>query len=100
MRGVVEHAEIAYDLPERFVREVLVGAADRLEQGVILQRFIEVQRLEDGCIETGEQLGRDDQKLQRRLGVVELLDSFFPALVFINAPFLFELEGVVGLNRK
>ena len=52
-----------------------VGAADRLQQGVVAQRLVEVHRLQDRRVEAGQQLGGDDEDLQRVVGVAEAVEQ-------------------------
>jgi hypothetical protein len=60
----------------RLVRRVdPVGAGDRLEQGVLLQRLVEILGVQDRGVEAGQQLGRDDDDLQRVRRVVETADD-------------------------
>ena len=73
---VVEDAEVVDDQPMGLVGRIdAVGAGDRLQQRVLLQRLVEVLAVQDRRIEAGEQLRRDDDDLQRVGGVVEPRDD-------------------------
>ena len=73
---IVEDAEVVDDQAVRLLLAVgAVRAADGLEQGVVLQRLVEVHRLQDRRVEAGEQLGGDDQELQRVGRVAEAVEQ-------------------------
>ena len=57
-----------------------VGAGDRLQEGVFLQRLVQVLRLQDRRIESGEQFRRDDGDLERVGWIVESGDHLFQLL--------------------
>jgi hypothetical protein len=42
-----------------------VSAADRLQQVVVAQRFVQIHRLQDRCIKPGEQTRRDNAVTMR-----------------------------------
>ena len=76
LRHVVEHAEVVDDETVRLLVAVgAVRAADGLEQRVVAQRLVEVHRLEDGRVEAGQQLGRDDEELQRIVRIAEAIEE-------------------------
>ena len=80
---VVEYAEVVDDQPVRLGLAVRpVRAADGLKQRVVPQRLVQVHRLQDGSVEAGQQLRRDDQDLQRVVRVTEAVEKpFFGVLV-------------------
>ena len=73
---VVEDAEVVDDQAVRLRLAVgPVRAADRLEQRVVAQRLVEVHRLQDRRVEAGQQLGGDDEDLQRIGWVAEAVEQ-------------------------
>ena len=58
-------------------------------------RLVEVHRLEDGGIEAREQLGRHDEELEVRIGIVEGLEHLLLLAAGEVVPLL-ELRPVVG----
>ncbi len=68
---VVEHAEVVDDQAVGLVRVDPVGAGDGLQEGVLLERLVQVLRVQDRGVEAGQQLRGDDDDLQRVGGVVE-----------------------------
>ncbi len=54
-----------------------VGARDGLQQGVVAHGLVEIQGLQDGRVEAGQQFGGDDQDLQRVVGVAVAVEQFF-----------------------
>ena len=59
LRHVVEDADVVHDQAVGLVLAVgAVGAADRLQQVVVLHRLVEVHRLQDRRVEAGQQLAR------------------------------------------
>ena len=67
-----------------------VGAADRLEEGVVAERLVEVHRLEDRRVEARQQLGRDDEDLERIGRIAEAFEEFF---LRITLPVVFPVFG-------
>ena len=56
---VVEDAEVVHDQAVGLLLAVgAVRAADRLQQGVVPQRLVEIHRLQDRRVEAGQQLRR------------------------------------------
>ena len=73
---VVKDADVVHDQAVRLLVAIgAVGAADGLQQGVVLHRLVEVHRLQDRRVEAGQQLGGDDQELQRVVGVAEAVEQ-------------------------
>ncbi|CAB4759109.1 unannotated protein [freshwater metagenome] len=68
---VVDDEPVGLLMPGRGVREPPVCAGDRLEQGVLSQRLVEVHRLLDAGVEPGEEFRGHDEERQRVVGVVE-----------------------------
>ena len=54
-----------------------VGATDGLQQVVILHRLVEVHHLQNRRIETGQELGGDDQELERVVRIAESVEELF-----------------------
>ena len=69
------------------VSETPVSPGDGLEQGVLAKWFVQIHRLLDRGIETGEQFRGDDEERERVVGVVE------PRL---HVRFLRPVQGVLG----
>ena len=96
---VVEDAEVVDDQPMGLVRRVdAVGAGDRLQQRVLLQRLVEVLAVQDRGVEAGEQLRRDDDDLQRIGGIVEPRDDLLQ-LVRIRESTVAQSGGSLRLLR-
>ena len=75
---VIEDAQVIHDQAVGlFVAVGAVGARDGLQQGVVAHRFVEVHGLQDGRVEAGQQLGGDDQDLQRVVRVAEAVEQLF-----------------------
>jgi hypothetical protein len=73
---VVEDAEVVHDQAVGLLVAVgAVRAADGLQQRVVPQRLVQVHRLQDGRVEARQQLGRDDEQLQRVVGVAEAVEQ-------------------------
>ena len=69
---VIEDAEVVHDESVGLRRRIdPVGPGDRLEEIVLLQRLVEVLRVEDRRVKARQQLGGDDDDLQRIGRVVE-----------------------------
>ena len=78
---VVEDAEVVDDQAVGLVGRVdPVGAGDRLQEGVLLERLVEVLAVQDRGVEAGQQLRRDDDDLQRVGRVVEPRDDLLQRL--------------------
>ena len=76
---VVEDAEVVDDQAVGLLLGVgAVRAADRLQQRVVAQRLVEVHRLQDRRVEAGQQLGGDDEDLQRVGWVAEAVEQLLP----------------------
>ena len=96
--GVIEDAEVVDDATEGLFREEPVGPADGLKEGVILQRLIEIHRLENGRVEAGEELGSDDEDLE---GIFLGVEAFEKLLLdaLVHGILLLEVEVVVRRGR-
>ena len=75
---VVEDADVVHDQAVGlFLAEGAVGAADGLQEVVVLHRLVEVHHLQDRRVEAGEQLAGDDDELQRVGRVAEAVEQLF-----------------------
>ena len=84
LRDVVENAKVVDDEPVGLqIAAGAVGAADGLEQGVVPQRLVQIHRLQYRRVEPGEELGRDDQELQRIVRIAEAIEQL---LLLVAAP--------------
>ena len=90
---VIEDAEVIHDQAVGLAGINTVGAADGLQQVVILHRLVEVHHLQNRRIETGQQLGSDDQELKRVVRIAEAVEELF-LLVLGQFPF----RVLVGLT--
>jgi hypothetical protein len=90
---VVEHAEVVDDEAVRLLVAVgAVGAADGLQQRVVAQRLVQVHRLQDRRVEARQQLGRDDEQLERVVGIAEAIEE----LLLLVATARVGLEALVA----
>ena len=79
------------------LRLILIGPVhpgDRLEQGVIPHRLVEIHGIEHGCVESREQLLRDDQDLRLLVELPEALADL-PLLLRIEVELLQQRRVVV-----
>jgi hypothetical protein len=77
---VVEDAEVVDDQAVGLLVAVgAVGAGDGLQQGVVAHGLVEIHGLQDGRVEAGQQLGGDDEDLQRVVGVAEAVEQLSSA---------------------
>ena len=97
LSDVVEDAEVVDDETVRLAR-ALVGWCGRWPgAGVVPQRLVEVHCLEIRCVETGEQLGSDDEDLERVAWVAEAVEELL--LLVLRAVVAFFIPGSPGSPR-
>lgn len=53
-----------------------VRPANRLQQGVVSERPVEIHCLQDRCVETREQFRRNNNDLERVFGIPESIEKF------------------------
>ena len=72
---VVEYPEVVNDETVRLTRRGPVCAADRLQERVVTQEFVQVHALEVGRVESRQELRGDDEDLERVARVAEPVEK-------------------------
>ena len=94
----IQNESVRLDHLRLFVFVRPVHAGDSLQQRVIAHRLVQIHRVEDRRIETGEQFFRDDQNFRPLAGLREILANLFLLLPF-QMP-LFQVGRVVVVSGE
>jgi len=87
---VVEYADVVHDeAVGLLLAEGAVSPADGLQEIMVFHRFVEIHRLQDRRIETGQQLAGDDDELQRVSRVAEAVEQFLFGVLVAGMDFPF-----------
>ena len=77
-RHIIEYAyKVHNDTAGLVVGIFAVGAADGLQECMVLHWFVEIHTLQDRCIKACEQFGCDNHEAQWRQWVAELVEHAF-----------------------
>ena len=92
---IVEDADVVDDQAVRLLLAAgAVGAADGLQEVMVLHRLVEIHHLQDGRIEAGEQFAGDDDEFQRVSGIAEAVEQFFFCVFVASMLFVLAAAGV------